>query len=59
MIKIVLMQPFHSRRLANRMFAGLADKPTSMAALWRRTKDDAGFELARAFAQGFSGMRKR
>jgi hypothetical protein len=30
-----------------------------MAALWRCTKYDAGFELAGAFAQGFSGMRKR
>jgi hypothetical protein len=29
-----------------------------MAALWRRTKYVAGFKLAGAFAQGFSGMRK-
>jgi hypothetical protein len=41
------------------MLAGLANKPTSMAALWRRIRGEAGIELAAAFAQGCSGMRKR
>jgi hypothetical protein len=28
MIKIALIEPFHSHRLANRMLADVADKPT-------------------------------